>query len=102
MYYLYHIKGVKWGCSNQLKIRLKNQGYSFCNVEDIIAVVDVNEASEMEKLLNKQYGYKGDFINQDPISVLKDNPEYFDYIDKDSSTKKYIEVMTSLIKKTNN
>ena len=58
-------------------------------------------AGVTQELKNEKF-YKGDFINQDPISVLKDNPEYFDYIDKDSSTKKYIEVMTSLIKKTNN
>lgn len=46
--------------------------------------------------------YKGDFINQDPITLLENNPNYFDYIENDSSTKKYIEVMLSLIKKTNN
>jgi hypothetical protein len=28
MYYIYHIKGVKIGCSTQPKIRVKRQGYT--------------------------------------------------------------------------
>lgn len=47
--------------------------------------------------------FKGDYINQDPLLKLEENPNFFDYIDKHSSTVKYIEVMKSLInKKTNN
>jgi hypothetical protein len=46
--------------------------------------------------------YKGDFINVNPIEKLKESPNYFDYIDKGSSTIKYIEVMKSFIEKTNN
>lgn len=43
--------------------------------------------------------YKGEFINQDPIEKLKQNSKYFDYIEKNSSTIKYIEIMKSLLEK---
>lgn len=42
--------------------------------------------------------YKGDFISINPIDKLRQNPNYFDYIDSNSSTVKYIEVMKSFIK----
>lgn len=45
--------------------------------------------------------YKGDFINVDPIQKLREDPNYFDYVDKNSSTIKYIDVMQSYIKKNN-
>jgi len=46
--------------------------------------------------------YKGDYINVDPIKKLEEDPKHFDYIDKNSSTIKYIDVMKSFIKKTKN
>ena len=47
--------------------------------------------------------YKGDYINKSPLKMLEENPNHFEYIDKNSSTIKYIEVMKSLInKKLNN
>ena len=45
--------------------------------------------------------YKGDYINIDPILKMRENPNHFDYIDKDSSTIKYIENMKSYIQKYN-
>jgi hypothetical protein len=45
--------------------------------------------------------YKGEFINVDPIEKLKQNPNSFDYIEKDSSTIKYIDNMRSYIQKNN-
>jgi hypothetical protein len=43
--------------------------------------------------------YKGDFINQNPINKLRENSNYFDYVDKNSSTIKYIEIMKIIIEK---
>ena len=43
--------------------------------------------------------YKGEFINVNPFDKLKENPNYFNYVDKNSSTIKYIEIMKSIIKK---
>lgn len=43
--------------------------------------------------------YKGDYINVDPLVKLSEDITYFDYIDPESSTIKYIEVMKSYLKK---
>jgi hypothetical protein len=45
--------------------------------------------------------YKGDYINIDPILKMRENPNHFDYIDKDSSTIKYMDNMKSYIQKYN-
>ncbi len=52
-------------------------------------------------LKNRKF-FKGDFINENPIDKLKENKNYFDYIEDNSSTKKYIDVMKSLIKNEDN
>lgn len=57
MFYLYHIKGVKWGCSKQLSIRLKNQGYTLNDVCEIVEQSDINIASDLEKQWNIRDGY---------------------------------------------
>jgi hypothetical protein len=46
--------------------------------------------------------FKGEFINIDPILKLKDDPTFFDFIEKDSSTVKYIDNMKSYLKKYEN
>jgi hypothetical protein len=45
--------------------------------------------------------YKGDYINIDPILKMRENPNHFDYINKDSSTIKYMGNMKSYIQKYN-
>ena len=57
MYYLYHIKGVKWGCSKNLSKRLKKQGYSLTDAYEIIEEDDLDKAADMEKVLNIRDGY---------------------------------------------
>jgi hypothetical protein len=44
--------------------------------------------------------YKGEYINVDPIEKLRSNPNHFDYVEENSSTVKYIEVMKSFIENT--
>jgi hypothetical protein len=46
--------------------------------------------------------YKGEYINVDPIKRLESNPSHFDYIESNSTTIKYVEVMKSFIQKTKN
>ena len=46
--------------------------------------------------------YKGDYINVDPLMKLSKDINYFDFIDKNSSTIKYVEIMKSLVKKWDN
>ena len=43
--------------------------------------------------------YKGDFINVNPLDKLKEDINFFNYVSSQSSTKKYVEVMESLVKK---
>ena len=70
MFYLYHIKGIKWGCTKRLEQRLKAQGYTTSDCQNIIEVNDINEASDMERELNLQYGY-GWNKNQDYRKITK-------------------------------
>jgi hypothetical protein len=61
MYNLYHIKGVKWGCTKRsVKRRVWEQGYSIDDVCEIIEIKDLKEASNMEDNLNIKFGYKRD------------------------------------------
>jgi len=55
-------------------------------------------AGVTDNLKSKKF-FKGDYINVNPLDKLRENIKYFDYIDKNSSTIKYIEVMKSIIEK---
>lgn len=57
MYTLYHIKGIKWGCTNHLRERLHSQGYTESDVYETIVVDDIDIATQMEEDLNKRDGY---------------------------------------------
>jgi len=59
MYYIYHIKGVKVGCTNDLKRRVEQiQG---CKEYDILASTDkISHASKLEIHFQKIYNYKQD------------------------------------------
>jgi hypothetical protein len=57
MHKLYHIKGKKWGCSIELEDRLSKQGYTLKDVCEIIEILDVNKAADMERELNIRDGY---------------------------------------------
>ena len=43
--------------------------------------------------------YKGEFLNVSPINKIKENKRHFDYVKKDSSTSKYVEIIESLVEK---
>lgn len=60
MYYIYHIPGVKIGCSMYPKRRVKVQGYT--DFEILAECIDKQEAGELEEKLQKKYGYKVDCI----------------------------------------
>ena len=46
--------------------------------------------------------YKGDYISENPLEKIKNDENYFNYIEENSSTIKYVEVMKSIVKKSNN
>jgi hypothetical protein len=60
MYYIYHIPGVKIGCSQNIIKRINHQ--KFKHYEILEEHDDVFIASERELQLQKQYGYKVDVI----------------------------------------
>jgi hypothetical protein len=43
--------------------------------------------------------YKGEFINVNPLDKLRENENYFRYVNKNSTTIKYVEIMKTLVKK---
>jgi len=58
MYYIYHIPGVKIGCTLNPKRRVTQQGYS--EFEILEEHVDMQTASERERQLQRKYGYEVD------------------------------------------
>ena len=60
MYYIYHIKGVKIGCSTEPDVRVTKQGYT--DYEVLETHTDIDVVSDRERQLQKQYGYKVDSI----------------------------------------
>ena len=59
-YTIYHINGVKIGCTSQLKKRLSDQGFTNCEILE--EHTDIYEASNREIELQKQYGYRVDDV----------------------------------------
>jgi hypothetical protein len=78
--------------SNELDFSWATDGIEMYNKKKILHMAGVTE-----NLKNKKF-YKGDYININPIERIKENFNYFDYIDKNSITIKYIDVMKSLVK----
>ena len=58
MYYIYHINGVKIGCTNNIIRRMSEQG--FTEWEILEEHTDINLASSRERELQTQFGYPVD------------------------------------------
>lgn len=63
-YYIYHIDGIKIGCSTNAEKRVKKQGYTDYTILE--THTDIEVASNREIELQKEYGYKVDNI---PYSI---------------------------------
>ena len=61
LYYIYHIPGVKIGCTSNLLRRMREQGFTHWEVLE--THTDSQLASKREKELQIQYGYKIDTIS---------------------------------------
>jgi hypothetical protein len=55
-------------------------------------------AGVTDDLKTKKF-YKGEYINVNPLDKLRENINYFDYIESTSSTIKYIDIMKDLLEK---
>lgn len=60
MYYIYHIPGVKIGCTNNVERRVEQQG--FTDYQILEEHIDIFKASNREIALQKKYGYTIDRI----------------------------------------
>ena len=63
MHYLYHIPGKKIGVTRNLNKRVtEQQGYASDEYEVLLTSDDIDYISNMERELQKFYGYKVDII----------------------------------------
>ena len=70
-YYIYHIPGKKIGMTCDLHNRVtEQQGYESHEYEVLTESEDIGFASDMERQLQKEYGYKVDRV---PYNKLKCN-----------------------------
>jgi len=70
-YYLYHIPGKKIGVTCDLNKRVtEQQGYEPYEFEILTESEDIDFASDMERQLQKEYGYK---VDETPYNELKFN-----------------------------
>jgi len=71
MYYIYHIPGKKIGVTCDLNKRVtEQQGYESHEFEILTESEDIDFASDMERQLQKEYGYK---VDETPYNKLKFN-----------------------------
>jgi hypothetical protein len=80
MFYIYHIPGVKIGCSKNPKIRVKVQGYTEYTILEEYEDIDI--ASIREQELQKEYGYRVDTIKYKHSSEIIER-----YRSKENSSK---------------
>jgi NTP pyrophosphatase (non-canonical NTP hydrolase) len=73
-YYIYHIPGKKIGCTADLYERVTNQqGYETGEYEILYRTPDIKAASKMERILQKEYGYRVDLKSYEELSNNKFN-----------------------------
>ena len=70
-YYIYHIPGKKIGVTRDLNKRVtEQQGYEPYEYEVLTESEDMGFASDMERQLQKEYGYR---VDETPYDKLKFN-----------------------------
>ena len=74
-YTLYHIKGVKWGCTDNIIRRLRQQGYGVADCCEFEYYDDINIASRREEELNKKFGYENQHQDYRQISRIARLPK---------------------------
>ena len=85
--------GYKTKITNELDFSWATDDIDIYNKKPILHMAGVTDQLKTTKF------YKGDFINRNPIDDLKNDTNFFNYVDKNSSTIKYIELMKSFLEK---
>ena len=71
-YIIYHIPGKKIGCTSDLYERVTNQqGYETGEYEILYKTPNMKHASKMERILQKEYGYRVDLKSYEELSNNK-------------------------------
>ena len=71
-YIIYHIPGKKIGCTSDLYERVTNQqGYETGEYEILYKTPNMKAASKMERILQKEYGYRVDLKSYEELSNNK-------------------------------
>ena len=96
MYYIYHIPGVKIGCTTNPKGRVKQQGYTHYEILEIHT--DIQLVSEREIELQKIYGYKADTCTY--YDSIKRNAKKQNIAGRISATKQWKENRESQLLKS--
>jgi hypothetical protein len=86
--------GVKTKITKELDFSWATDSVKIYDKKPILHMAGVTDSLKTKKF------YKGEYILKNPIEELKNNPNKFDYIEKDSSTIKYIEIMKRIVQKT--
>ena len=85
--------GYETKITNELDFSWATDSIDIYNQKPILHMAGVTDQLKTTKF------YKGDFINRNPIEDLRSDVNFFNYVDKNSSTIKYIEVMRSFLEK---
>lgn len=86
-----------WCFGKETKI-IKELDFSWAtdNIETYNKKPILHMAGVTDNLKGSKF-YKGDYISVNPLEKLKENVNHFDYIDQNSCTIKYIEIMKEII-----
>jgi len=89
----------QWFMDKEVKI---SNELNFCWASDKIINCEDKKIFHLAGVvenMKKNSFYKGDFIDSNPLTLLKHNINFFDFIDKDSATNLYVEWMKNVSKK---
>ena len=78
MYKIYHIKGVKVGCTERWPKRILEQGYTLDQAEILAETDSINHAAKMEQRYQEEYGYPVDthsYTHIRRVAELNKTPE---------------------------
>jgi hypothetical protein len=100
MFYIYHIKGKKIGCSTNVKHRIRQQGFD--TFEIIESHTDIYIASNREIELQKEYGYPIDTIPYWKSYQLRKQSRTLKDIIKGGKTQGKINVVNGHLAKVRN
>lgn len=87
------LKGVETKITDKLDFSWATDTISIYDKKPILHMAGVTDDLKGKKF------YKGEYINVNPLDKLKENMNHFDYIEKDSATIKYVDVLKSIVKK---